>query len=135
MAAGASRPQSCAHEASGETVEVDGAFPGHARSLNTHARRLRVSAVIATLSPPAVLELEAFVAQVVATQLAEMAPKQSGLELLTIREAADVLRTTPAAIYKRLQRGQLTAVRPEGSQILLRKEDLLPSGPRRPSVL
>jgi excisionase family DNA binding protein len=44
--------------------------------------------------------------------------------LLTVDEAAELLRTTKAAIYKRLKRGQLRFSRPEGSRILIRRADL-----------
>jgi excisionase family DNA binding protein len=55
---------------------------------------------------------------------------------LTVKEAADYLRTSEQAIYKRIKRKQLPSYRPEGSQILLRREDLdLAAGPRAPEVL
>jgi excisionase family DNA binding protein len=48
---------------------------------------------------------------------------------LTVREAADYLRTSPAAIYKRISRKQLVAHRPEGSRIMLHRDELDASGP------
>lgn len=54
---------------------------------------------------------------------------------LTVAEAAQHLRTTPAAIYKRIKRGQLSSYRPEGSPILLRREDLTSTGPQKHEVL
>jgi excisionase family DNA binding protein len=45
---------------------------------------------------------------------------------LTVAEAAQYLCTTPGAIYKRVKRGQLKSYRPEGSQTLLRRDDLDP---------
>jgi len=54
---------------------------------------------------------------------------------LTVSEAAEFLRTSPGAIYKRIERRQLLSYRPEGSPILLRREDLIRTGPQRSSVL
>jgi excisionase family DNA binding protein len=44
--------------------------------------------------------------------------------VLTVSEAAEYLRTSTGAVYKRIERGQLDAHRPEGSPILLRRADL-----------
>src|SRR4051812_29772806 len=49
---------------------------------------------------------------------------------LTIPEAAEYLRTTPAAVRKRIARGQLKACRPEGSRVLLRREEIDGTGPQ-----
>lgn len=54
---------------------------------------------------------------------------------VTVKEAAEHLRTTPDAVYKRINRGQLVSYRPEGSQILLRRGDLVSTGPPRRAVL
>jgi excisionase family DNA binding protein len=54
---------------------------------------------------------------------------------LTIPEAAEYLRTTPAAVRKRIARGQLRASRPEGSRILLRREEIDGAGPQDSEVL
>jgi excisionase family DNA binding protein len=48
---------------------------------------------------------------------------------LTVKEAADYLRTTEGAIRKRIERKQLPSYRPEGSQILLHRDDLDRAGP------
>jgi excisionase family DNA binding protein len=54
---------------------------------------------------------------------------------LTVEEAADYLRTSPGAIYKRIKRGQLPSHRPEGSPILLHRDDLDGTGPGGREVL
>jgi excisionase family DNA binding protein len=54
---------------------------------------------------------------------------------LTVKEAADYLRTTEGAIRKRIRRKQLPSYRPEGSKILLRRDDLDRAGPQRPEDL
>jgi excisionase family DNA binding protein len=54
---------------------------------------------------------------------------------LTVKEAAKHLRISPDAIYKRIKRGQLPSHRPEGSRILLHRDDLDPAGPQRAEVL
>ena len=55
---------------------------------------------------------------------------------LTVKEAADYLHTSQGAIYKRIKRKQLPSYRPEGSPILLRREDLdAAAGPPAPEVL
>jgi excisionase family DNA binding protein len=54
----------------------------------------------------------------------------------TVKEAADYLHTSPGAIYKRIKRKQLPSYRPEGSPILLRREDLdAAAGPGASEVL
>jgi excisionase family DNA binding protein len=45
--------------------------------------------------------------------------------LMTVREVADLLRTTPKAIYHRVERGQLPGVVHDGDRILVRRADLL----------
>jgi excisionase family DNA binding protein len=54
---------------------------------------------------------------------------------VTVAEAAEYLRTTKGAIYKRIKRGQLRSYRPDGSQILLRGDELTVTGPAAPAVL
>jgi excisionase family DNA binding protein len=54
---------------------------------------------------------------------------------LTIPEAAEYLRTTPAAVRKRIARGQLKASRLEGSRILLRRDEIDGAGPQGTEVL
>lgn len=54
---------------------------------------------------------------------------------LTVSEAADLMRTTAGAIYKRIKRGQLAAHHPQGSRILLRRDDLVTTGPSGSAVL
>jgi excisionase family DNA binding protein len=47
--------------------------------------------------------------------------------LLTVREVADVLRTTPAAIYARIHRKTLPGVTKVGRSTFVRRADLLKS--------
>ena len=54
---------------------------------------------------------------------------------LTVAEAAEYRRTSPAAIYKSISRGQLRAHRPDGSRILLRRDELDGTGPSGVAVL
>jgi excisionase family DNA binding protein len=61
--------------------------------------------------------------------------KGQGSQWLTINEAAAYLRTSPAAVRKRIARGQLKAHRPEGSRILLRRSEIDGAGPFGEMVL
>jgi len=45
--------------------------------------------------------------------------------LLKPAEAAELLRTTTAAIYTRIQRGQLPGVTKDGRRVLIFRDDLL----------
>jgi excisionase family DNA binding protein len=54
---------------------------------------------------------------------------------MTVSEAAQHLRTTSGAIYKRIRRGQLAATRPPGSQILIHRDALNRPGPEEHGVL
>jgi excisionase family DNA binding protein len=45
--------------------------------------------------------------------------------LLLIREVADLLRTTPKAIYSMIERGQLPGVTRVGRRVLIRRDELL----------
>jgi len=47
--------------------------------------------------------------------------------LMTVAEVAEFLRTTPKAIYHRVERGQLQGVVHDGDRILVRRADLLRS--------
>jgi excisionase family DNA binding protein len=47
--------------------------------------------------------------------------------LLTVAEAAALLRTTPKAIYALVERGQLAGVRRLGRRVLIHREELLRS--------
>jgi excisionase family DNA binding protein len=53
----------------------------------------------------------------------------------TVEQAALYLQTSPDAIYKRIKRQQLRSYRPEGSPILLHKDDLDGTGPGGVEVL
>jgi excisionase family DNA binding protein len=75
------------------------------------------------------------VAERVEELLGSAAHKTDASPWFTVTEAADYLRTTPGAIYKRIKRGQLPSYRPEGSTILLRRADLDGAGPRTREVL
>lgn len=63
------------------------------------------------------------IAQSIERASASAAP---GSPWLTVAEAADYLRTSEAAVYKRIHRRQVPSYRPEGSRILLRRDDLDP---------
>ena len=63
-------------------------------------------------------------------------PTATSSPWLTVKEAAEYAKTTPAAIYKRIKRGQLQSYRPEGSPILLHRDTLDGrTGPRAAEVL
>jgi excisionase family DNA binding protein len=76
------------------------------------------------LSPEAEAELLALIDERVALRVASLSLQPPESPWLTVDEAAGYLRTSPAALYKRISRGQLNSYRPEGSRILLRKDDL-----------
>jgi excisionase family DNA binding protein len=80
--------------------------------------------LITLLAPEAAAELKVYIHAVVADQLANSAKAERAPDLMTVSESAKYLRTTPAAIYKRIKRRKLPALRPEGSQILLRRTEL-----------
>jgi excisionase family DNA binding protein len=74
--------------------------------------------------------LTKFIDERVAERIADIPAEPSHRSpWLTVSEAADYLRTTPAAVYKRLKRGQLTGFHPEGSPILLHRGHLCGTGP------
>jgi excisionase family DNA binding protein len=89
------------------------------------------------LSAGAKADLLSFIDSRVAEQLEAHAPHAQGSPWFTVKDAADYLRTSQAAIRKRIERKQLACYRPEGSPILLRREELdaamgwtsKPSGP------
>jgi excisionase family DNA binding protein len=87
------------------------------------------------LSPGAHAALIKLIDERVAQHSAPTTSPQPDSPWLTVAEAATYLRTTPGALYKRISRGQLAAHHPEGSQILLRREDLAPAGPSTAEVL
>jgi excisionase family DNA binding protein len=81
--------------------------------------------MLTLLSPQAQAELKRLVDERIAATLSDsINQEKGGTPWLTVAEAADYLRTSPAAIYKRIKRGQLQAERPEGSRILIRRSDL-----------
>jgi excisionase family DNA binding protein len=80
--------------------------------------------VIGLLAPEAVAELTDYIEQVVASRITAATVMQPRLEMMTVEEAGAYLRTTPGAIYKRIKRKQLPAVRIDGSHILIRRQDL-----------
>jgi excisionase family DNA binding protein len=88
-------------------------------------------ALLELLSPAAQADLFALIdARIAAAQKTPLPSAGESLSpLLTVKEAADYLRTTPGAIYKRLTRKQLKCYRPEGSPILLWRDDLAGTGP------
>jgi excisionase family DNA binding protein len=47
--------------------------------------------------------------------------------LLTVPEAADLLRTTPKAVYALVQRGQIAGLRRVGRRLLIHRRELLDS--------
>jgi excisionase family DNA binding protein len=91
--------------------------------------------MLALLSADARTELLDLIDSRVAERLADQSPAPHPSPWMTVQEAATYLRSTPAAIYKRIKRGQLRSYHPEGSQILLKREDLAPAGPRLQEVL
>ena len=50
---------------------------------------------------------------------------RGALHLLTVDEVADLLRTTPTAIYAMIARGQLPGVTRIGRRVLIREADLI----------
>jgi excisionase family DNA binding protein len=88
------------------------------------------------LSPQAQAALVRLIDERVAQTLETHADPERVLSpWMTVAEAAEYIRTTPGAIYKRIKRGQLQAFRPEGSGIRIRREDLDWAGPPAPTVL
>jgi excisionase family DNA binding protein len=83
------------------------------------------------LSPAAQAALVALIDERVAQHLMSGTVPEAESPWLTVAEAASYLRTTPAAIYKRIARGQLPSHRPEGSQILLNRTELNGTGPQQ----
>lgn len=79
--------------------------------------------MIAALSAEALETLTAFIDERVSKKLLDVAAPTAP-ELMTVQEAAEYLRTTPGAVYKRIKRKQIPAYRPEGSGWLLRRGDL-----------
>jgi excisionase family DNA binding protein len=45
--------------------------------------------------------------------------------LMTVSEVAELLRTTPKAVYHRIERGQLPGVVHDGDRLLVRRAELL----------
>jgi excisionase family DNA binding protein len=85
----------------------------------TEARLLRL------LSAEAEAALVRLIDERVAQKLAENDGGQPApTPFLTVKEAAVFLRTSQGAIRKRIERGQLKPHRPEGSPILLRRDEL-----------
>jgi len=80
------------------------------------------------LSPRAQRDLVDLIDRRIAEHLAASSHAQSS-PWVTVDEAAEILRTTPAAVYKRINRRQISAHRLEGSRILILRDDLLPTGP------
>lgn len=87
------------------------------------------------LSPTARAALLNLIDERVSLQLASTPSCGQESPWLTVAEAAVYLRTSQAAIYKRIKRGQLRAHRPDGSRVLLRRADLVPAGPSATEVL
>lgn len=46
-------------------------------------------------------------------------------ELLTVQDVADILRTTPKAVYAMVERQQIPAVRRIGRRLLFKRRELL----------
>jgi excisionase family DNA binding protein len=81
--------------------------------------------LLTLLSPQAHAALVELIDQRVAEKLTETEGGHSASSpWLTVKDAAEFLRASEGAIRKRIQRGQLKAHRPEGSQILLRRDEL-----------
>jgi excisionase family DNA binding protein len=88
-----------------------------------------VRTMLALFSPEAQAQLLSLIDERVANRVGATAPQAPESPWLTVTEAARYLRTSPAAIYKRIERGQLKSYRPERSKILLRRADLTITGP------
>jgi hypothetical protein len=58
-------------------------------------------------------------------RLASKHGREQAPPLLTVAQTAKLLCTTPGAIYKRISRGQLACVHPDGSKKLIRRDHIL----------
>jgi excisionase family DNA binding protein len=87
------------------------------------------------LSPEAQADLVKLIDERVAEHPLVASPASPTSPWLTVAEAAEFLRTTEHAVYKRIKRGQLQAHRPDGSRILLHRDDLVITGPAASGVL
>jgi excisionase family DNA binding protein len=86
--------------------------------------------VLKLLSPEAEAALVRLIDERVAHQLDTVGSNPAnGSPWMTVAEAAEYLRTTPGAIYKRIRRGHLRSYHPEGSGIRIWREDLDAIGP------
>lgn len=97
--------------------------------------------MLSTVGPDEALKLaESWIRALIRDEISErldVRPESRESPWATVDEAAEILRTTPAAIYKRIKRGQLKGHRPEGSRILLHRGELdrFCTGPAGASVL
>jgi excisionase family DNA binding protein len=79
---------------------------------------------LAFLSEASNEELISFIEGVVDAQLSKHFDVVQVTPWLTVEEAASRYRTTAGAIYKRIRRGKLPAHRPEGSRIMLNRDEV-----------
>ena len=86
-------------------------------------------ALLTLLSPEAQAQLLSLIDERIAVRVGATSPQETESPWLTVSEAAKYLRTSPGAVRKRIQRGQLKSYRPEGSRILLRRGDLAAGPP------
>ena len=77
--------------------------------------------MLALLSPEPGAALIQLIDERIGQQLGAAEHSTETSPWLTVAEAADSVRTSSAAIYKRIKRGQLRAHRPDGSKILVRR--------------
>lgn len=80
--------------------------------------------LLALLSSEAQVELTKHIDERIALLLNSSFTIPPASPWLTVAEAATHLRTTPGAVYKRICRGQLLAHRPEGSRIMLHRDEI-----------
>jgi excisionase family DNA binding protein len=95
--------------------------PGHVRAGRHVGSVIRV---IDSLTPEALAALTAFVDGRIEERLLKRDTVPRTPDLMTVKEAADYLRTSEGAIYKRIQRKQIPFARPDGSGILISREDI-----------
>lgn len=76
------------------------------------------------LSSEARAELTKHIDERVALLLSSSLTTTPASPWMTVAETATHLRTTSGAVYKRISRGQLRSHRPEGSRIMLRRDEI-----------
>lgn len=81
--------------------------------------------MLTMLSEEAYAQLTRLIDERIAARVEQAARQASPVSpWLTVRDAAAYMGTSPGAVYKRIDRKQLRAHRPEGSRILLRRDEI-----------